>query len=138
MALMIELNFENKYNHKINFIGKKKYIFDPLRKKNILLTNEEWVRQNIILFLKNDLKVPLSHIAVERVVFDKYGNINVLIECKSPIVTLNQKSLDQLVIYNMELKSKYLMLSNGLKHIFVKFTNGKFSIINSIPNYKDL
>ena len=53
-------------------------------------------------------------------------------------VTLNQKSLDQLVIYNMELKSKYLMLSNGLKHIFVKFINGKFSIINSIPNYKDL
>ncbi len=151
MALMIELNFENKYNHKINFIGKKKYIFDPLRKKNILLTNEEWVRQNIILFLKNDLEVPLSHIAVERgftinnlkkrfdiVVFDKYGNINVLIECKSPSVTLNQKSLDQLVIYNMELKSKYLMLSNGLKHIFVKFINGKFSIINSIPNYKDL
>ena len=151
MALMIELNFKNKYNHKINFIGKKKYIFDPLRKKNILLTNEEWVRQNIILFLKNELKVPLSHIAVERgftinnlkkrfdiVVYDKYGKINVLIECKSPSVTLNQKSLDQLVIYNMELKSKYLMLSNGLKHIFVEFINGKFSIINSIPNYKDL
>ena len=70
--------------------------------------------------------------------FDKYGNINVLIECKSPSVNLNQKSLDQLVIYNIELKSKFLMLSNGLKHIFVKFINGKFSIINSIPNYINL
>ena len=124
---------------------------DPIRKKNILLTDEELVRQNIILYLINDLNVPLSHIAVERgltinklkkrfdiVVYDKNGKINILIECKSPRVTLNQKSLDQLVIYNMELKSKYLMLSNGLKHIFVKFINGKFSIINSMPNYKDL
>lgn len=148
---MIELNFSNKYNHKINLIDNKKYIFDPLRKKNILLTNEEWVRQNIVSFLIHELNVPLSHIAIERgltfnklrkrfdvVVFDKHGKVNVLIECKSPNVKLNQKSIDQLVIYNMELKSKFLMLSNGLKHIFLKFNNNKFKIINSIPKYSDL
>ena len=72
------------------------------------------------------------------VVFDKHGKVNVLIECKSPNVKLNQKSIDQLVIYNMELKSKFLMLSNGLKHIFLKFNNNKFKIINSIPKYSDL
>ena len=151
MLLMIELNFSNKYNHKINFIDNKKYIFDPIRKKNILLTDEELVRQNIILYLINDLNVPLSHIAVERgltinklkkrfdiVVYDKNGKINILIECKSPIVKLNQKSLDQLVIYNMELKSKFLMLSNGLKHFFIKFFDDKFIIIKGIPEYKDL
>tara|TARA_B100001250_G_C19361068_1_gene597727 strand:+ start:195 stop:641 length:447 start_codon:yes stop_codon:yes gene_type:complete len=148
---MIELNFSNKYNHKINFIDNKKYIFDPIRKKNILLTDEELVRQNIILYLINDLNVPLSHIAVERgltinklkkrfdiVVYDKNGKINILIECKSPVVKLNQKSLDQLVIYNMELKSKFLMLSNGLKHFFIKFFDDKFTIIKRIPEYKDL
>ncbi|MAT79410.1 MAG: restriction endonuclease subunit R [Flavobacteriales bacterium] len=148
---MIELNFSNKYNHKINLIDNKKYIFDPLRKKNILLTNEEWVRQNIVSFLIHELNVPLSHIAIERgltfnklrkrfdvVVFDKHGKVNILIECKSPNVKLNQKSIDQLVIYNMELKSKFLMLSNGLKHIFLKFNNNKFKIINSIPKYSDL
>ena len=64
--------------------------------------------------------------------------VNILIECKSPNVKLNQKSIDQLVIYNMELKSKFLMLSNGLKHIFLKFNNNKFKIINSIPKYSDL
>ena len=151
MFLMIELNFSNKYNHKINFIDNKKYIFDPLRKKNILLTNEEWVRQNIVLFLVHELNVPLSHIAIERglnvnnlkkrfdiVVFDKYGKVNILIECKSSNVKLNQKSIDQLVIYNLELKSKFLMLSNGLKHIFLKFNDNKFKIINSLPKYTEL
>ena len=72
---------------------------------------EEWVRQNIISFLHKDLKVPISHIAVEKgfkvkglskrfdiVVFDKKGNIIILIECKSPKIKLNQKSIDQLVL----------------------------------------
>ncbi len=72
------------------------------------------------------------------VVYDKNGKINILIECKSPVVKLNQKSLDQLVIYNMELKSKFLMLSNGLKHFFIKFFDDKFTIIKRIPEYKDL
>ena len=151
IILMIELNFNNKYNHKINFIDDKKYIFDPLRKKNILLTNEEWVRQNIISFLNKDLEIPMSHIAIEKgfvlnklkkrfdlVVFDENGKIKILVECKSPYVELNQKSLDQLVIYNMKLNSKYLMLSNGLKHIFIKFKNGDFIKIENIPSYKNL
>ena len=63
---MIDLNFKTKYNYKINLINNKRYIFDPLRKKNVLLTAEEWVRQNIISFLHKDLKVPVSHIAVEK------------------------------------------------------------------------
>lgn len=151
IILMIELNFNNKYNHKINFIDDKKYIFDPLRKKNILLTNEEWVRQNIISFLNKDLEIPMSHIAIEKgfvlnklkkrfdlVVFDENGKIKILVECKSPYVELNQKSVDQLVIYNMKLNSKYLMLSNGLKHIFIKFKNGDFIKIENIPSYKNL
>ena len=58
------------------------------------------VYTHLYLFKLNNLKKRF-----DIVVFDKYGNINVLIECKSPSVTLNQKSLDQLVIYNMELAS---------------------------------
>ena len=116
-----------------------------------MLTAEEWVRQNIISFLHKDLKVPASHIAVEKgfkvkglrkrfdlVVFNKEGNISILIECKSPKVNLNQKSIDQLVIYNLELNASYLMLSNGLKHIFIKYQNGNFEIINDIPVYSKL
>ena len=148
---MIDLNFKTKYNYKINLINNKRYIFDPLRKKNVLLTAEEWVRQNIISFLHKDLKVPASHIAVEKgfkvkglskrfdiVVFDKKGNIIILIECKSPKIKLNQKSIDQLVIYNLELNASYLMLSNGLKHIFIKYQNANFEIIDDIPVYSKL
>jgi len=93
----------------------------------------------------------MSHIAIEKgfvlnklkkrfdlVVFDKNGEIKILVECKSPYVELNQKSLDQLVVYNMKLNSKYLMLSNGLKHIFIKFENSNFIKIENIPIYKNL
>ena len=103
------------------------------------------------MFLFHELNVPLSHIAIERglkvnnlnkrfdiVVFDKYGKVNILIECKSPNVKLNQKSIDQLVIYNFELKSKFLMLSNGLKHIFLKFNHNNFKRINCLPKYTEL
>ena len=72
------------------------------------------------------------------VVFDKKGNIIILIECKSPKIKLNQKSIDQLVIYNLELNASYLMLSNGLKHIFIKYQNGNFEIIDDIPVYSKL
>ena len=59
-------------------------------------------------------------------------------ECKSPKISLNQKTLDQLIVYNMEIKSKFLMLTNGLNHFFVKFDDKKFSIINNLPNYNEL
>tara|TARA_B100001093_G_scaffold113151_2_gene105552 strand:+ start:3621 stop:4067 length:447 start_codon:yes stop_codon:yes gene_type:complete len=148
---MFNLNFKNKYNHKINSIGSKKYIFDPVRKKRIILTSEEWVRQNVISFLNLNLKIPISHIAVERgfkvnelnkrfdiVVYDKYGKIKLLVECKAPNIRLNQIALDQLIVYNMELKSKFLILTNGLNHFFVKFKDKNYSIINELPNYKEL
>ena len=48
------------------------------------------------------------------------------------------KSIDQLVIYNLELNASYLMLSNGLKHIFIKYQNGNFEIIDDIPVYSKL
>lgn len=132
-------------------IDNKKYIFDPLRKKNVILSSEEWVRQNVISFLNLDLNIPLSHLAVERgfkvnglnkrfdvVAFDKNGKVNILIECKSPKIQLNQKSLDQLIVYNMNIKSTFLMLTNGINHFFLKFKKNEFSIIDCLPNYKNL
>ena len=115
------------------------------------MTPEEWVRQNVISFLNLNLKIPISHISVEKgfkvnklkkrfdiIVYDDYGKIKILVECKSPKISLNQKALDQLIVYNMEIKSKFLMLTNGLNHFFVKFDDKKFSIINNLPNYNKL
>ena len=64
--------------------------------------------------------------------------LKILIECKSPNIHLSQKSLDQLLIYNMKLNSKYLMLSNGLRHIFMKFETSNFTTIKNLPTYSEL
>ncbi|MBT4709285.1 MAG: type I restriction enzyme HsdR N-terminal domain-containing protein [Flavobacteriaceae bacterium] len=128
---MIKLNF---HNFKFNFKNKdnKPHIFDILRKKLILLTPEEWVRQHVIIFLISQ-NIPKNHIAVEKkiiinkmtkrfdlVVHDRNGNILLLVECKSPNVKIDQKVFDQTSIYNQYLKSKFLMITNGLNHFYFK------------------
>ena len=128
---MIKLNF---HNFKFNFKNKdnKPHIFDILRKKLILLTPEEWVRQHVIKFLISQ-NIPKNHIAVEKkivinkmtkrfdlVVHDRNGNILLLIECKAPNVKIDQKVFDQTSVYNQYLKSKFLMITNGLNHFYFK------------------
>ena len=110
----------------------KRYIFDPIRKKFVILSPEEWVRQHVLHFLISK-KISKSHIAVERqlkvnnlikrfdiVVFDRNGEPLILIECKSPSVKIDQSVFDQISIYNLKIKSKYLMISNGLNHLYFK------------------
>ena len=128
---MIKLNFPN---FKFNFKNKdnKPPIFDILRKKLILLTPEEWVRQHVIKFLISQ-NIPKNHIAVEKkivinkmtkrfdlVVHDRNGNILLLIECKAPNVKIDQKVFDQTSVYNQYLKSEFLMITNGLNHFYFK------------------
>tara|TARA_Y100000385_G_scaffold90837_1_gene93554 strand:+ start:140 stop:577 length:438 start_codon:yes stop_codon:yes gene_type:complete len=128
---MIKLNF---HNFKFNFKNKdnKPHIFDILRKKLILLTPEEWVRQHVIKFLISQ-NIPKNHIAVEKkivinkmtkrfdlVVHDRNGNILLLIECKAPNVKIDQKVFDQTSVYNQYLKSEFLMITNGLNHFYFK------------------
>ena len=95
---MEKLNFKN-YPLKIS--ENKQYVFDEIRKKRILLTPEEWVRQNCIQFLIKDKKYPKTLISVEKkisinsltkrydiVVYKSSGEIMILIECKSPKVKI--------------------------------------------------
>ncbi|MFZ2904606.1 MAG: type I restriction enzyme HsdR N-terminal domain-containing protein [Cyclobacteriaceae bacterium] len=108
----------------------KIWIFDGIRKKYLVLTPEEWVRQHLINYFIQYLKYPKSLISVERgltynqlqkrsdiVVFDRSGNPWMIVECKSPEVELDQKSVMQVAVYNTDTKAKYVSVSNGLKHI---------------------
>ena len=128
---MIKLNFPN-YKFNLKNKDNKPHIFDILRKKLILLTPEEWVRQHVINFLISH-NIPKNHIAVEKkiiinkmtkrfdlVVHDRDGNVLLLIECKAPNIKIDQKTFDQTSIYNQYLKSKYLMITNGLNHFYFK------------------
>ena len=108
-------------------IDGKTAIFDIIRKKFIILTPEELVRQHLIHYLINQMQYPRSLISVEDgmrvnkmikrsdvVVYNKKGEVFLAIECKSEKVKLTQKSMDQLSVYNQHYKATYLALTNGL------------------------
>ena len=146
---MEELKFP-KYNLQIKNIENKKYIFEPIRKKWLLCTPEEWVRVNCINYIIHTKGYPPSLISVEHQI-EVYGlkkrfdllvyNIDlspfILIECKSPVVKINQKVFDQIIQYNLKLKCPYLMITNGLNHYFCNVIQNekKIEFVDSVPSY---
>ena len=147
---MEKLNFKS-YQIEIKNNENKQYVFDEIRKKNVLLTPEEWVRQNCVQFLIHEKKYPKSLISIEKkisinsltkrydiVVFGSDGMILLIVECKSPKIKISQRTFDQISRYNLVLKSQYLMLTNGLSHYFCKvdFENNKYSFLKKLPKYK--
>ena len=137
---MIKLNFPN-YEFRLKKDGQKRFIFDLIRKKYIELTSEEWVRQNCVQFLIEEKKINRFSIAIEKeiefnglkkrfdiVSFSSEGNINLLVECKAPNIEINQKTFDQILIYNKILKSKYLMVTNGINHYYCKINEDRNNI----------
>ncbi|MDA0314770.1 MAG: type I restriction enzyme HsdR N-terminal domain-containing protein [Bacteroidetes bacterium] len=118
--------------------GVKVFVFDLLRKKNILLTPEEWVRQHWIHFLILSKGFPKGLVTSERgliynglqkrtdlLVFDRQGAPYFLIECKAPEVEINQKVLSQALAYNQTLKCPFIALSNGNRHIFMGYVEAE-------------
>ena len=147
---MKKLNFP-VYSFRFKNSENKVSIFDEIRKKFILLTPEEWVRQHVIQFLLQEKKYPKSLINVEKlikinnlnkrydgVVFQPNGEIFLLIECKAPEVPISQHTFDQIARYNLVLKAKYLMVTNGLNHYFCQmdFENEKYVFLKELPEYK--
>jgi len=130
LCRMQPLNFPT-YSFRFKNSENKVAIFDDIRKKFIVLTPEEWVRQHVVRFLQLEKKYPKSLINVEKlikiynlnkrydvVVFQPNGEIFLVIECKAPMVDLTQETFDQVARYNLKLKAKYLMVTNGLNHYF--------------------
>ena len=142
----------NKFNFNIVTKKDKKYIYDLIRKKYILLTEEEKVRQIIINYLISELEIPISHISSEKgflidtglkkrfdvIVHDRHGKIAILIECKSSKIKINSKVIDQILIYNQKLNSKYLMVTNGTHTIALDCNNMDIRQIKSLPIYSEL
>ena len=148
---MQKLNFPT-YSFRFKNSENKVSIFDEIRKKFILLTPEEWVRQHVVQFLLQDKKYPKSYINVEKlikindlskrydgVVFQPNGEIFLLIECKAPEVQISQQTFDQIARYNLVLKAKYLMVTNGLNHYFCQmdFENEKYVFLKELPEYSN-
>jgi len=146
---MQNLNFPS-YSFRFKNSENKVSIFDAVRKKFIILTPEEWVRQHVVRFLLEEKKYPLSLINVEKVlmvnglrkrydvvVFNPDGTIFILIECKAPEVKISQAVFDQIARYNMTLEAEFLMVTNGLNHYFCQmdFENEKYEFLRELPYY---
>ncbi|MCE3228621.1 MAG: restriction endonuclease subunit [Bacteroidetes bacterium] len=116
------------------------FIFDVIRKKWLVLTPEEWVRQHLINYLVNEKKFPASLIAIEKeialndlkkrfdvVVFDKKLQPYILIECKAPFINLDLSVAEQVLRYNLNLQSEFVMITNGVEDFILnkknQFTN---------------
>lgn len=143
---MESLNFP-LYTFRLSKLDQTELIFDPIRKKNIVLTPEEWVRQHVIAFLVQTQKYPVSLIAVERMitfnqlkkrfdvlVYNKNGKPEILIECKAPEVKLSSETLFQISTYNMVFKVPYLFVSNGMKHLLFQLNEeGNYISVEQFP-----
>ena len=146
---MQPLNFPS-YSFRIKNSQNRRYIFDGIRKKFVLLQPEEWVRQHVLHFLVFTRNYPKSLINVEKqlmvnrmkkrydiVIFNPDGSIFLLVECKAPEVKIDQSTFDQIARYNYQLQSNYLMVTNGLEHYYCQMDheNEKYTFLKDIPDF---
>ena len=147
---MQKLNFPT-YSFRFKNSENKVAIFDEIRKKFIILTPEEWVRQHVVSYLQHEKNYPKSYINVEKlikiydlnkrydiVVYQSDGTINLLVECKAPEVKITQETFDQIARYNLKLKANFLMVTNGLNHYFCQmdFEKEKYVFLNELPGFE--
>jgi hypothetical protein len=146
---MQKLNFP-EYAFRFKNSENKVAIFDDIRKKFIVLTPEEWVRQHVVHFLLTAKNFPKSHVNVEKivkingmnkrydiVVYRPDGSIYLIVECKAPSVPISQNTFDQIARYNLTLNAGYLMVTNGLNHYFCQMDNEaeRYIFLRDIPPY---
>ncbi len=126
------------------------HIFDEVRKKFLVLTPEEWVRQHFVQFLIQEKKYPRSLIKLEGglklnslqkrsdiLIFNTSGEKIVLVECKAPSVKISQAAFDQVARYNFIHRVKYLVVSNGLEHFCcdIDVENKSYTFLKELPDY---
>ena len=124
------------FEFRIQFLDQKWWIFDLLRKKSLVLTPEEWVRQHWIQFLTIERSFPKGLFSIEKglkynglqkrtdvLIFDRVGAPYLLIECKAPEIEINQNVLHQAMTYHQKIKSPHLILTNGIKHLVFSWSD---------------
>ena len=145
---MIKVNYPEPVFHFKEENGKE-LIFDFIRKQWLLLNEEEWVRQNFVQFLVQEMKYPLELIAVEKeiqlgelrkrfdiLVYDRYHKPWMLVECKAGEITLNEKVLMQVLRYNISLPASFLVITNGHFTYAWEKIGGELKEIVQMPLWK--
>jgi len=142
-----------EYSFRIITRDGLRLIFDPLRKKYVRLTDEEWVRQNFVQYLIDRGNYPPGLIAIEHyfiynqlkrradiLVHNRKGEPVMIIECKSDNIELDDEVFDQVIRYNMQFKVPYLVMTNGMHHFAARYDNElkEYRVLDYIPLYEDL
>ena len=146
---MPQLNLPNVIL-KIKLVKGITQVFDTVRKKYLVLTSEEWVRQHFIHYLNSEKKYPLGLMGVEKIVkyngqstradiilYTNMGKPNMIVECKAPEVKITQDTFDQIAKYNFKLKVNFLVVTNGMQHFCcaIDYENNKINFLKEIPQY---
>ncbi len=149
---MNKLNLPS-FNYRLRQTGNNFYIFDIIRKKYILLTPEEWVRQHTLHFLINQGEYPKSLIKVESGIFynkkpkridiiisDSNGSPILLVECKASHISIDKSTINQIFQYNSCSKAKLIFITNGLTHLCYKLCeiSKSYKQIINIPKYENI
>lgn len=148
-VIMQKLNLP-QYPFRIKKEGDKTLIFDAVRRKFVIVTPEEWVRQHFIEYLKREKNYPASLMAVEKkvlvnglqrrfdlLVYAKTGTPALIAEFKAPSVKITQETFDQAVRYNMALRVKYIVVSNGMQHFAceIDYEINSYRFLPEVPEY---
>jgi type I site-specific restriction endonuclease len=129
------------------------YIFDPVRRKFVNLSPEEWVRQNFIKYLTDEKKVPITLISVEKelrlnklkkrtdiLIHSKNGDVVAIVECKAPEIKITTGVFDQILRYNLVYSVPIIIVTNGMTHYCCELNHetGKYQFLNEIPGYEKM
>ena len=152
MKTFEKLNFPES-SLKLKYDNLKPFVFDNIRKKWLLLTPEEWVRQHLVNYLVTHKNYPSSLISLEAglkynklvkrtdlLVYNKMGLPLIIFECKASKVAIDQKVIAQISVYNKTIGAAYLCVTNGLKHYCwtIVETQNKFDFLQQIPDFKEI
>ena len=154
MILILTMNLNlPSYSFRIKEKSGKKLIFDNFRRRWVVLTPEEWVRQNFARYLTEIKHFPASLVSLERslrinqhdfrtdiVLFSRSGSSLVAVECKAPEVKITQQVFDQIARYNLELRVGYLIVTNGMSHYCCRFDQSRltYTFLPEIPDFEEL
>lgn len=140
-----------EFKYSLKKADGKVWIFDMIRKKFVVLTPEEWVRQHMVNYMVSELKYPKSLIKVEGglvynqmnkrsdiVVFDRGGKPWMIIECKAPELKITQNTLEQVSVYNATHRAKFVSVTNGIQLYCAStdWSQNKFELLTDFPKYE--
>ena len=149
---MLTLNLPS-FETNIRLVNGAKQIFDPLRRRYVALTPEEWVRQHFIHYLIHDkgyptallgneitLSVNHQRLRCDSLLFAHDMTPRMMIEYKAPSVEITQHVFDQIRVYNTVVHAPYLTVSNGIAHycLHIDHERQMARFLPEIPAYDQL